>query len=70
MYARLLHSDGVADLRDLALIALVSACDLRGGVVPDENIHRLRLRVAQLRRLDLIGREVVRVVSDIERSGT
>lgn len=65
-----LHSDGIADLRDVALIGLVSVCDLPGEVVPDEDIHRLRLRVAQLRRLNRIGRELVRVVSDIELSGT
>lgn len=65
-----LLSDGIADPRDVGLIGLVAARDPRGQIVPDEDIHRLRLRVAQLRRLDLIGRELVRVVSDTERGVT
>ena len=62
-----LLSDGIPNPRDAALIGLVNACDLLGTVVPDGDVDRLRPRVAQLRRLDLIGREFARAISDIER---
>ena len=62
-----LLSDALPHPRDAALIGLVDTCDLLGEVIPEADIDRLRPRVAQLRRLDLIGRELARAVSDIER---
>ena len=63
-----LPPDAIPDPRAAALIGLVETCNLLGAAVPDARLDRLRPRVAQLRRLDLIGRELPRVVADIERS--
>ena len=63
-----LLSDEIPDPRDAALIGLVDACGLLGGAVPEGDAGRLGPRVAQLRRLDLIGRELARAVSEIERA--
>ena len=62
-----LLSEEIPDPRDAALIGLVDACGLLGEAVPEGDAGRLRPRVAQLRRLDLIGRELARAVSEIER---
>ncbi|MCY4119877.1 MAG: GPP34 family phosphoprotein [Acidobacteria bacterium] len=62
-----LLSDGIPDSRDIALIGLIDACGLLGEAVPEGDAGRLRPRVAQLRRLDLIGRVLARAVSEIER---
>ena len=62
-----LLSDDIPDPRDVALIGLVDACDLLGDIFPDRNIERLRPRVGQLRKMDLIGRELAGAISDIER---
>ena len=64
-----LLSDDLPDPRDAALIGLIDACDLLGAVLRGGEIDRLRPRVVQLRRLDLIGREVTRAVSDIMGGG-
>ena len=63
-----LLSDDIPDPRDVALIGLVDACDLLGDIFPDRNIDQLRPRVEQLRKMDLIGRELAGAISDIERN--
>ncbi len=63
-----LLSDGIPDPRDAALIGLVDACGLLGEIIPGGDIDRLRPRVAQLRQLDLIGRELAVAVAEIEHS--
>ena len=63
-----LLSDDIPDPRDVALIGLVDACDLLGDIFPDRNIDQLRPRVEQLRKLDLIGRELAGAISDIEHN--
>ena len=62
----MLFSDEVPDPRDVALIGLVDACDLLGEIFPDRNVDQLRPRVEQLRRMDLIARDLAGAVSDIE----
>ena len=63
-----LLSDDIPDPRDVALIGLVDACDLLGDIFPDRNIDQLRPRVEQLRKMDLIGRELAGAISDIEHN--
>jgi len=63
-----LFSDDIPDPRDVALIGLVDACDLLGDIFPDRDIEQVRPRVEQLRKMDLIGRELAGAVSDIERN--
>ena len=63
-----LLSDDIPDPRDVALIGLVDACDLLGDIFPDRHTDQLRPRVEQLRKMDLIGRELAGAISDIERN--
>ena len=65
-----LFSDDIPDPRDVALIGLVDACDLLGDIFPDRDIDRLRPRVDQLRKMDLIGRELAGAIADIEHTVT
>ena len=64
----MLLSDDIPDPRGVALIGLIDACDLLGDMFPDRNIDQLRPRVEQLRKMDLIGRELAGAISDIEQS--
>ena len=64
----ILRADDVPDPWDAALVALLDACDLLASVLPAEEVERAAERLAQLRRLDLIGREVAGAIADIERT--
>ena len=61
-----LWSDDIPDPRDVALIGLVDACDILGEIFPDRNMADCRPRIVQLRKMDLIGRELAQAISDIE----
>ena len=63
-----LLSDDIPDPRDVALIGLAVASDLLGDTFPERNIEQLRPRVEQLRKMDLIGRELAGAISDIEHN--
>ena len=65
---RCLHSDDIPDPRDIALIALLDACDLLADVFPAAEIEQCRARIEQLRLMDLIGRELAGAIADIERT--
>lgn len=60
-----LLSDDIPDPRDVALIGLVDACDLLGDAFPDREIEQYRPRIDQLRKMDLIGRELAGAITDI-----
>ena len=61
-------SDEIPDARDVALVSLVDACDILPDVFPDRDFQEERARIAQLRKMDLIGREVAGTVAAIQRS--
>ena len=61
----LLHSDDIPDPRDVALICLVDACDMLGDIFPDGEIEHCRPRIDQLRKMDLIGRELAGAIADV-----
>ena len=63
-----LAADDIPEPRDVALISLLDACDLLGQVVPTREIDQRRARIGQLRRMDLIGREVANAIAHAERS--
>ena len=63
-----LLSDAIPDPRDVALICLVDACDVFGEMLSSREIRRVAPRVEQVRKMDLIGREVRESVERIERS--
>ena len=58
--------DAVPDPRDIALISLADACQILPELFPDREIEPSR--IAQLRRMDLIGREVAGTIADIQRT--
>ena len=63
-----LLSDDIPDPRDVALIGLVDACDILREIFPDRDMERCRPRIDQLRKMDLIGRELAQAIADIERT--
>lgn len=63
-----LHSDDIPDPRDIALIALLDACDLLPDLFPAQEIKQCRAQIEQLRLMDLIGRELASAIADIERT--
>ena len=58
-------ADDIPDPRDVALVALADACQILPELFPERAIGSSR--IAQLRRMDLIGREVGGAVADIQR---
>ena len=65
-----LLSDDAPDPRDVAMICLLDVSDLLGDIFSEREMERARPRVEQLRKMDLIGREVGSVIADIEHSIT
>ena len=59
-------NDDIPDPRDVALVALADACQLLPDLFPERAFDHSR--IAQLRRMDLIGREVAGTVADIQRT--
>lgn len=66
--ARLLSSDDFPDPRDIALVSLLDACDILPDIFPGQDTEDWRPRITQLRRMELIGREVAGAVAAIQRS--
>ena len=66
--ADVLLSDDTPDPRDVALICLADACNFLPDIFSAREIERAAPRVQQLRKMDLIGREVTGVIAEIERS--
>ncbi|HYH20211.1 MAG TPA: anti-sigma factor antagonist [Azospirillum sp.] len=62
----LLLGTDIPDARDVVLVCLVDACGLFGAVLNDEEFTRAKPRIAQIRRMDLIGQEVERSIVQIE----
>ncbi|MYE10765.1 MAG: GPP34 family phosphoprotein [Gammaproteobacteria bacterium] len=65
-----LLSDDTPDPRDVAMIGLLDACGILDAIFSEPEMERARPRIKQLRMMDLIGREVGGVVTDIEKSIT
>ena len=61
----LLLSDEIPSPRDVALIALVDACDLLGAVLSAREVERVGPRVEQIRKLDLIGQAMTAAVQNL-----
>lgn len=55
----------IPDPREAVLVGLVNACGLFDGIFTEEELPRVRPRIAQLAKLDLIGREVNRSINEI-----
>ncbi|MDE0173112.1 MAG: GPP34 family phosphoprotein [Defluviicoccus sp.] len=61
-------SDDIPHPRDVALISLVDACEILPDLFPDRDVAAFGPRIALLRRMDLIGREVAGTIADIQRT--
>ncbi len=61
-------ADSIPEPRDIALICLVDACQIFADLFPDRDIEETASRIEQLRRMDLIGREVAGTIADIRRT--
>ena len=66
--ADVLSTDEIPDPRDVALISLLDACEVLPDIFPRREIEDFRPRIALLRKMDLIGREVAGAIAEIERS--
>lgn len=63
-----LISEDIPDPRDIALISLLDACDILPVVFPGKWLERCRPQLEQLRKMDLIGREVAGAIADVDRT--
>ena len=61
-----LFSDEIPDARDIVIISLADACGIFGGILCGRELAGAAQRIAQVRKMDLIGREVSKAVRDIE----
>ena len=66
--AGVLLSDDFPDPRDVAMICLVDACNLLPDIFSNREIDKVGPRTEQLRKMDLIGREIGGAIAEIERS--
>ena len=66
--ADVLLSDEVPDPRDVAIISLADSCAILRSIFSDHGMDSLRPRIDQVRKLDLIGREVADTIEEIERT--
>ena len=63
---KLLRSDEIPDERDIMIIALADACGLLARLLSETELQRLRPRIDQIIRLDLIGRNVRQVIEEMQ----
>ena len=66
--AGVLLSDDLPDPRDAAIICLADSCRILRSIFSDHGMDSLRPRIDQVRKLDLIGREVSSIIEEIERT--
>ena len=69
-FTDVLFSDEIPDPRDIALVCLVDACGILRVLLEEGEMERITPRVEQLRKVDLIEREIAGTITDIERSTT
>ena len=65
-----LFSGDIADPRDIALICIADACGLLKTVFGENELDEISSRLEQLRKMDLIGRELITQLSVWRWSGT
>ena len=63
-----LPGDEIPDPRDIVIISLADACGIFGGILSGRELKGAAQRIAQVRKMDLIGREVSKAVRDIQLS--
>ena len=65
-----LFSGDIPDPRDIALICIADACGVLKTVFGDKELDEVSPRLEQLRKMDLIGRELITQLSVWRWSGT
>ena len=66
----LLFGDGIPEPRDVVVICLSDVCGIFDSLLAPTELKRLRPRIRQLGRMDLIGQAVAALVgADLEREG-
>ena len=66
--ADVLFSDDIPAPRDIALICLADSCNILQTIFSKREIDRAGPRIEQIRKMDLIGREMAGAIADIERA--
>ncbi len=61
-------SDDIPDARDIVIISLADACRIFEDLLSARELKAAAGRIDQVRKMDLIGREVAKAVSEIETS--
>ncbi|MCY3877746.1 MAG: GPP34 family phosphoprotein [Rhodobacteraceae bacterium] len=64
----ILFSDEIPDPRDIVIIGLVDACGILKDILTAGKYKQAGERIAQIRKMDLIGRAVTNSVREIEAS--
>ena len=63
-----LFSDGIPDVRDVALLCLIDACGILPVLFREKEMERIASHVELIRNMDLIGREIASAIVAIERT--
>ena len=58
----LLMSDEIPTPQDVVLVSLMDTCSLLTTILSNKEVERLSPRIEQIRKLDLIGQEVTKVL--------
>ena len=58
----LLMSDEIPTPQDVVLVSLIDTCSLFSTILSEKEVQRLSTRIEQIRKLDLIGQEVTKVL--------
>ncbi len=61
-----LLSDEIPDPRDIVIICLADACGILRQLLPRRELDRVRDRIEQVRKLDLIGQAMAQAIHDME----
>ncbi len=62
----ILYSDSIPDPGDIVLISLLDACDMFRTLLGPAELNRVRDRIDQVAKLDLIGQATTKLIRDIQ----
>ena len=68
--AHVLSSDDIPNPADIALVCLTEACGVLTALMGEQEVARAKPRIEQLRKMDVIGREIANAVFDVDHSIT
>ena len=63
-----LLSETIPDPRDIAIICLTDACVLWPGMIHRRELIRIKPRIAQVVKLDLIGQSVAGTIRELQEA--